>query len=48
MVVLEQSGSIWARVSALGKGGCNRAKLVFFVQSGCVRDKAVVFEQKWL
>ena len=30
------------------KSGCIRAKLVVFVQSGCIWAKVVVFGQKWL
>ena len=37
-----------------GKRGCSRAKVIVFLQSGCIRQsgctrvKVVVIEQKWL
>ena len=32
----------------MSKNGCIRAKVVVFGQSGCVLEKAAVFEKKWL
>ena len=55
MVVFEQKGSNWAKVSPFGQSGCLRAKVVVLGQmwfysgkSGCIRAKVVVFGQTWL
>ena len=60
MVVIRQSGSIWAKLLYSGKCGCFRAKMVVFVQKWLysfkkvvfgqsgIIRKVVVFEQKWL
>ena len=46
VVVIEQGGSVWTKVVVFGqkwlcsgKSGCIRAKLVVFVQSGCIQAK---------
>ena len=53
MVVLGQSGYIWAKVFVFGQIGCIRTKVVVSGQSGYIRagllylGTVVVFGQKW-
>ena len=45
---------IRAKAVVFLQSGCNRAKLLYlgnvfvFGQSGCIREKVVIFKQKWL
>ena len=48
MVVFGKKWLYSGKSGCIRVGGCNRAKVVVFLQRGCIRAKVVVIGQKWL